>query len=303
MKKEQKIYSLWLLAIPLLFIHCSGQEATLPDGPDTEIRLVADLPLATRSAIGQFKGDTIAFARGTSSGTYSEVWKAKATGGEAHLLKPRFYPADNSPVYLCGYYPAVMPDGSGVLFRLTGREDVLVSNEQSGCLTDMFWQESKRFSFRHLLTQLNIRLRVTADYPVGARLYRLQIDGSRRDALLDLYKRRLLFSGDTGPLAVWQSATENESLPLGTLYPDTLLPPVMAEADVPLTLSVTVRLTGGAERMYPAIPIRFQELDGLPRAGTSYTLSLTLGNAAEEISLSTSVAEWRRGNEGHVAIE
>lgn len=301
MKKERKIFSVWLPPILWLFIGCSGQEPSLPEeGPDMEIRLVTDLTHSTRSAIGQFKGDTIAFARGTSSGAYSEVWKAKAAGGEARLLKPQYYPADNSPVYLCGYYPAVVPDGRGVPFRLTGREDVLVSNEQSGCLTDMFWQDNKRFTFRHLLAQSNVRLKVADGYPAGACLKRLCIHGSHPAALLDLYKGQLSFYGDAVPLSVYEA--DEAGLLLTTVYPDTLIGPVMVEPGVSLALEVTVGLPDGTSLFYSALPIRFGEANGWSVAGTSYTLSVLLNQKTSEISLTVFVADWKEENGGNIIL-
>lgn len=294
----------FLLLLGVALSSCSDQPAGEPSG-NAEIRLFTEVSTPTRSGIDGFAGETVAFASGSASGAYGEVWEAAVHGNEASFVRPRYYPDNNSRVYLRGYYPAVPLSATGVAFLINGQQDVLLSDEQNGCLTDMFWQETKRFTFSHLLTQLNIRLRVTESYPQGATLKRLRLSGSRTKALLNLDKGSLAFSGDAALLPVW-SAPAGAGAPLGTLYPDTLIGPVMAEPGVALTLEVTIGIPGEADRLYPALAIRFGEADGLPLPGTAYTVSVTLGSAGsppEGVTLSATVANWLKGNEGTGTIE
>lgn len=291
------------LLLLILLTACSDHPA--PDAQSlAEIRLFTELPASDGSALNGLAGHTVAFAAGNAAGAYSEVWEAKANGNEAAFIPPRYYPDNNSRLHLRGYYPAVPLGAGGVAFLLDGAQDVLVSDPQHGCLTDMFRTEAKRFTFGHLLMQLNIRLRVTDGYPAGATLKRVRLGGSRVRALLNLDKGSLAFSGETQPLSILKA--EGEGAPLGTAWPDTLIGPVMAEPGVPLTLEVTVGIPGEADRLYPALPIRFVEADGLPKAGTAYTLSVTLGTPdipPGETLLSATVAEWVKGNEGAGVID
>lgn len=300
----------FLLLLGAALSGCSEQPAGEPSG-NAEIRLFTEVSTPTRGGIDGFAGETVAFASGSASGAYGEVWEAAVHGNEASFVRPRYYPDNNSRVYLRGYYPAVPLSATGVAFLINGQQDLLLSDEQNGCLTDMFWQETKRFTFSHLLTQLNIRLRVTESYPEGATLKRLRLGGSRTKALLNLDKGSLAFSGDASLLPVWSapvggSASGSGGSPLGTLYPDTLIGPVMAEPGVALTLEVTIGIPGEADRLYPTLAIRFGEADSLPLPGTAYTVSVTLGSAGsppEGVTLSATVANWLKGNEGTGTIE
>lgn len=289
-----------LLVFAAVCTGCENLKTPEPKAGSSAIRLATSLPGATRSSVTGFKGEILAFAVGKSSGTYNEIWEARATGREAVPLQPRYYPEDGSRLYLRGYYPLAEPGSNGVVYHLDGSQDVLISNEQSGSLTDMFWQESKRFTFNHLLTQLNIRVRVEEDYPEGARLMRMQIEGSHRDMLLDLNKGTLLAIGEPEPLTVWEG--DRSGALLSTTYPDTLTAITMLEAGVALTFSATVILPGGGNLYYNSLPIRFLEADGLPRAGTSYTLSVTLEAEKEKLSFSAVVTDWTEKEGGEMGI-
>lgn len=283
---------------------CTAHEASAPETVKTCIRLALDQSSSgekeTRAAVTTFNGETIAFAAGRFSGTYSETWEAEATGGEAVPLQLHYYPEDGSRLYLKGYYPSVEPVVNGVAYHLDGSQDLLVSNEQSGSLTDMFWQESKKFTFRHLLTQLNIRVRVEEGYPEDARLTRIQIGGSHPDVLLDLNKGALLAIGEPRILTVCEP--ERPGALLSGSFPDTLTATALLEAGVPLTFYATVTLPDETIIEYEALPIRFVEAGGLPEAGVSYTLSVVLEAEKEKLILSTSVTDWLEKEGGEVEL-
>ena len=305
MMKEKERERFWLLLMLVaVCTGCTGPEASAPATSPTCIRLALEQSLSgqegTRSTASELNGEAIAFAAGNFSGTYREVWEAQVGGSEAVPLPPRYYPEDGSRLYLRGYYPVVEPGSNGVVYRLDGSQDLLVSNEQSGCLTDMFWQDCKKFTFKHLLTQLNIRIRVGEDYPVDARLTQIQIGGSHPDVLLDLNKGTLLSIGEPASLTVWKSA--GTDVWLSGSFPDTPIATIMLEAGIPLTFFATVSLPDGTNIAYEALPIRFAEADGLPRAGVSYALSVTLDTEKEKLTLSTTVADWAEEDAGEIEI-
>ena len=115
--------------------------------------------------------------------------------------------------------------------RLDGSQDLLVSDEQSGCLSDMFWQDSKKFTFKHLLTQLNIRVRVEEGYPEGACLTRMQIGGSHPEVLLDLNKATLMAIGEPAVLTIWEP--DGTGVLLSGSYTDTPTATVLHYYPVP----------------------------------------------------------------------
>lgn len=301
MKQEDRVNK-WLVVL-LVFVvgytSCENLKVPEPEKGLSQIRLATSLPGSTRTVTG-FKGEILAFAAGKSSGTYNEIWKARTTGSEAVPLQPRYYPEDGSRLYLRGYYPLAEPGSNGVIYRLDGSQNVLISDEQSGSLTDMFWQESKRFTFRHLLAQLNIRVRVSDGYPADARLMRIQIGGSHSDVLLDLNKGTLLGMGEPAVLTVWES--DDVGILLSQVYPDTPVVTAVLEATVPLTFYATVVLPDGSNLTYEALPVRFGETEGVARAGTSYTLSVTLDAEKEKISLTTTVTGWTEKEGGEVEL-
>ena len=291
-----------LLAIPIammVYIGCTGPEAS---GPVTGIpvRLALEQLSSVRGTVSELSGETIAFAAGTSPGTYSEIWESQVNGEEAVPLQSRYYPEDGNRLYLRGYYPMMEPASNGVVYRLDGSQDLLVSNEQSGCLSDMFWQDSKKFKFKHLLTQLNIRVRVEEGYPEGACLTRMQIGGSHPEVLLDLNKASLMAIGEPAVLTVWEPG--GTGVLLSGSYTDTPTATVMLEAGNPLTFFATVSLPDGTSLDYEALPIRFIEAGSLPRPGVSYTLSVVLNAEKEKLTLSTTVADWTEKDGGEVDI-
>lgn len=303
MRSGERRRLLTLSIAMVMYIGCTGPEAS---GPVTGIPVrltlehLSSVRAESRNAVSELNGETVAFAAGSSPGTYNEIWESRVSGEEAMPFQSRYYPEDGSRLYLRGYYPVSELGSNGVVYRLDGSQDLLVSNEQSGCLTDMFWQESKKFTFKHLLTQLNIRIRVEDDYPADARLIRIQIGGCHPDVLLDLNKGTLLAIGEPAILTVWKS-TGTDVLLSGS-FPDTPTAMVLLEAGVPLTFFATVSLSDGTNLDYEALSIRFAETDGLPRAGVSYTLSVTLDIEKEKLTFSTTVVDWTEKEGGEVEL-
>lgn len=243
--------------------------------------------------------DSVCFARGSESGNYTEVWKAfVGTDGRAALKEAKYYPADDSPVFLRGFAPEGEPAGTGLVrYRIDGRQDILLTAEQSGSLTDMFWQESKSFEFAHLLSQL--RFRVCCDESgagKGWRLTRLLAEGVQGEAVLSLKEQTLSFSGEKGEVAV-----DMDALPLDLQWGD-VGGVVMIQPGVPVSLTAVVVDSRGSLTRFEHLPVTFHEAEGYPVGGTSYLLSVTLRGAGG-CSLSAQVAKWKRGNNGTGIID
>lgn len=251
---------------------------------------------------GTFTGDgtqePVFFARGTSSGRYTEIWKA-GTGGNGMVLfaEPHFYPGDNSRVYLRGFAPEGKSFADGhILYTIDGKQDLIISDEQNGCLTDMFWQEQKTFRFAHLLSQL--RFRVCGDKEAlekGWELVELYVDGLQPEVSLSLADKTLTFLGDKEKIAF-----PVEPAPLEEAW--AALPgKVMIQPGVRIHLTAVVADSTGEQTRMEYLPVRFDAGEGVPEAGTSYLISVKLHGGATG-QLSAGIAEWVPGNNGSGVI-
>ena len=271
---------------------CQGDSGNLPAGGEVILQTRRDVLIGDTP--GKVAADTVCFAKGERSNVYSTVWKAEVRGGKTVLLERRYYPTDNSAVYLRGYSPVAAISNNLVGYEIDGRQDICLTSEQVGRLSDMFWQESKCFSFAHLLTQL--RFRVQCDTEEILQLLSLQVEGGRTQAVLDLSTGNLSFDGKPESIEVCQG-----TLSFG-FEPVPVPGAVMVEAGVPLLLTLKVVQAGGRSIVYEHLPVVFDETDKLSQAGTSYLLSVVLHRGGA-ISLSPLVGEWQRGANGIGNIE
>lgn len=242
--------------------------------------------------------DSVFFVKGNESGKYQEIWKASiGKNGSTILSEPKYYPADNSSVYLRGFAPlGKLTERMTITYPMDGQQDIIVTDEQHGCLTDMFWQDTKSFQFMHLLTQLRFRLRLDekglAD---GWKLREVGIDGVKRDVALSLADKSLLFSGDSSRIiAVNRPVDMLQKLDTAwTEIPEM----VMVQPAVPLSLTITLQDSLENQRHYGQLPIVFHEENNRSAPGTSYLLSVTIRTDGTT-ALSASVVEWKKGNNG-----
>lgn len=271
---------------------CQGDSGSLPTGGEVILQTRGDV--SAGDVAGKATTDTVCFAKGERSNAYSTVWKAEVKGGKTVLLERRYYPTDNSAVYLRGYSPVAAISDNRVGYEIDGSQDICLTSEQVGRLSDMFWQESKCFSFAHLLTQL--RFRVQCDTEEFLQLLSLQVEGGRTQAVLDLSTGSLSFDGKPERIEACQ-----DTLFFGS-EPVSVPGAVMVEASVPLSLTLEVVQSGGRSVVYERLPVVFDETDNLSKAGTSYLLSVVLHRGGA-ISLSPLVGEWQRGANGVGNIE
>ncbi len=247
--------------------------------------------------------DSVFFVKGNESGKYQEVWKAYiGKNGSTTLTAPKYYPADNSLIYLRGFVPeGRLADRMTVTYPMDGQQDIMVTEEQHGCLTDMFWQDTKSFEFVHLLTQLRFRLRLDEKGMTdGWKLRTVVIDGVKQKVTLSLADKSLLFSGDSNRImAVNRPRDMFQKLDTAwTEIPET----VMVQPGVPLSLTIMLQDSLEDQRHYRQLPIVFREENNRSAPGTSYLLSVTIRTDGTT-SLSTSVVEWKKGNNGIGVID
>lgn len=280
---------------------CSGSDGGFSDRADQEMKLYASSEKL--SGEGTFS-DSVFFAKGNESGKYAEIWKGYIKeDGNTILTEPQYYPSDDSRIYLCGFAPEGKPHGEGqIAYSINGGQDILVTGEQNGCLTDMFWQEGKVFVFSHLLTQLRFRFQCdTMGKEKGWKLLSLFVEGIQSDVVLSLADKGLSFSGDKGTATVFDHTFGGERFPLDAEWVETA-GMVMIQPGVTVGLTVVLEDSQGNLTRFADLPVSFHEADGYPAAGTSYLLSVML-RAGGTYSLSAQVSEWKKGNNGTGIID
>ena len=77
---------------------------------------------------------------------------------------------------------------------------------------------------------------------------------------------------------------------------------VMVQPGVPLSLTIMLQDSLEDQRHYRQLPIVFREENNRSAPGTSYLLSVTIRTDGTT-SLSTSVVEWKKGNNGIGVID
>lgn len=306
MKIENKHTLRWPL--PLLAFLLWGMMAGCSDG-DGRFPAEDGQKLMLRASSEQLAGelsfsDTVFFAKGNESGKYTEIWKAYVKAdGSTDLAEPKYYPSDDSRVYLRGFAPGGRPSDDGqIVWSIDGKQDILVTGEQNGCLTDMFWQEGKAFVFIHLLTQLRFRFQCdTAGKEKGWKLFGLSVEGVQSEAVLSPANKGLSFSGEKGAVTVLDRTDGGERLPLDSDWLD-VPEMVMIQSGVTVGLTVVLEDRRGNLTRFENLPVSFHESDGYTVPGTSYLLSVIL-RAGGSYSLAAQVSEWKRGNNGTGIID
>ncbi|WP_455637420.1 fimbrillin family protein [Parabacteroides sp.] len=303
---KQKLYIGLLIAAALLPSCSDDADGNFPS--NRLIRLSTGITPPTRAALNRFDGETVAFAKGTASGSYTESWQAVARPGETRLLGAHTYPDDQTYLYLRGYYPVKPLVDGKVAYRLDGDTDLMATTEQKGNLTDNFSLSDKTFYFNHLLTQVSFEVRTSREETNTLRLVSVTVAGSRPDAMLLLSGGtatglpEVTFSGEPQQLTGYVEPERGGGVPLSretALLPHSLL----VEPGAELLLDVKAGLPDGTTRLYSGLPVRFDESDGKSRAGTAYRLTLTLypsGTSGGDgtVAIGAAVAPWLedRGN-------
>lgn len=305
MNIENRYGAWWYLPVLILLgaimAACSDSDGNLTDPADRKLKLRA----FSEKLSGEVSfADSVFFAKGNESGKYTEIWKARVKAdGSTSLAEPKYYPSDDSRIYLRGFAPeGQSADGDRITWTIDGRQDLLVTDEQNGSLTDMFWQEGKSFRFTHLLSQLRFQLRCDeAGKEKGWKLFGLVAEGVQCEAVLSLPDKELSFSGEQSALTVVDRMAGGECLPLDTDWVE-VSEMVMIQPGVAVGLTVILEDHAGNLTRFERLPVSFHEADGYPASGTSYLLSVVL-RADGACSLSAQVSEWKRGNNGTGVID
>lgn len=301
MKKENKHIAQWSLPVLVLFLlgmsGCSeecDEPATASSGQKLEL-LVSPKALPDETAFP----DSVFFACGNEAGRYGDIWKATVgSNGRCSFSETRYYPSDDSRIYLLGFAPKGEAAGENLRqYLVDGSEDILITDEQSGSLTDMFWQTGKAFEFSHLLTQLRFRFRCDVEGEErGWKAVGLTVEGLQQEAVLSLADKTLFFSGEETSVPVFDRKESEKVEVLGADWSD-VVETVLVQPGAPVSLTVVVEDTAGVRTCFDNLSVSFHEEGGMSLAGTSYLISVTLCRE-DEISLNVAVAPWKIGAPG-----
>ena len=202
-----------------LLTGCSRSDVPIPPGPPTPPNPDPDPPVAavpirlktqllSRAAIENFDSTALNVAKGSGTLQFDEIWEAVATDSEITFVPERYYPADSSEVYLTGYYPKGIVKDGFVEYHLDGETDIIATKAQSGSLVNPFDRQDSLFSFSHQLSLLKITVRLAENRPETYYLKFAGLEGSSREAWLELSSGELLFGTEAPKLVLYEAETE-----------------------------------------------------------------------------------------------
>lgn len=265
------------------------KDDSLPQGKN--IFLYAEIEPLGQLDKEDYDGEKICFAKGTFPSCYTEVWKATLSDSMAILDEKLIYPADNSPVYLRGFYPVAKLDIGEVRYELDGRQDVMKTVGMAGSLLEPFDCNQKRFRFSHLLTQISFIPVSDSLRPVsGRRLLRLEVTGTHSHVRLNVNDGISIFGGDKRPVLVYAADSIPARSSRVATVADTLLGPVMVEPDVPLWVDVRFVESGDTVTCRD-IPL-YLSGGGYAEAGTAYRIEFDMEKITSGLWLNAEVSDW-----------
>lgn len=229
--------------------------------------------IKTRAMIDEFKQTPVCVAAGTTAGQYTESWDGTATDGEILLTPERYYPANGSPLYLRGYHPVAPLTNGEVKYTLTGQEDLMLSVEQNGSLTDRFSAAKTPLTYSHLLSQLNFTLRLKGA-PKNYRVRSVHLNGMAASAIVNLFSGKVEPIGASGPVVVYSDpGTGGFPVVDGVV---TLPGYVLVQPEATLTLDLVLAIDNDPanDKSFKDLPVQFGE--GGTEGGNAYEVEISL---------------------------
>ena len=229
--------------------------------------------IRTRATVDAFDGTPVNIAAGNTAGQYSDSWEGEATDNEIILSPERYYPADGSPVYLRGYYPAAPLNNGKVEYILTGQEDLMLSVEQNGSIAEQFDAVKTPLTYRHLLSQLNFTLKLKGSTD-SYRIRSVHINGLASTAIVDLGSEAIEPVGNAGPIVVYTDpGTGGFPITNGTV---TLPGYVLVQPEATLTLDLVLNVDGNPanDKTFKDLPVKFGT--GGSESGSAYEVEISL---------------------------
>lgn len=295
---------------------CTATEEPVMENSGEAIRLTAGIGKTTRAVIDAGYGSNldISFARIDNPSTAS-TWNNSAidavrTGGAGNTAitfsTGQNYLKEDGESALIGYYPRrALEAGTSnpvtVKYTITGDEDIMATEIQTGKLTDPFGA----FTFQHLLTQLQFRCTGSAEaLTQWTAVSSLTVKNIATGLTLSLDKTGVSGLTATGasdqsltvkncPSTVSATETENPAIGYLMLYPVA----GMGTSSSAISLEVKATYNGTVKTQTVAI----SNIDGGAKAGQSHLITLTFSEDGT-IMAEAGIAAWQPGNGGGQVI-
>lgn len=304
------------LLVTAFLMGCTATEDSVMDTGGEAIRLTAGIDKTSRAVIdaGYTSDLDISFARIDNPSTAS-TWNNSAVdavraGGAGNTAitfsTEQNYLTEDGESALIGYYPRrALEAGTSnpvtVKYTITGDEDIMATEIQTGKLTDPFGA----FTFQHLLTQLQFRCTGSAEAIIQwTAVSSLTVKNIATGLTLSLDK--------TGGGALTATGTSDQSLAVkncpstvsatGAENPTTgylMLFPVAGMGTSSSAISLEVKATYNGEEKTQTVAI--SNIDGGAKAGQSHLITLAFSEDGE-VTAEAGINAWQLGNGGSSVI-
>lgn len=158
-------------------VSCTNEIETLDqpkvnENEPVEIKMNAGIgDITTKAPIQQsMKFDALVVASATTNNYETALWTGdngniSVNNGTVTFDPVQFYPGDGSTIHMKGVYPRGTIKTGVINQTITGDEDIMITSEISASKTD---KDSKTLDFKHLLTQLQIKVKATDNEAIAS---------------------------------------------------------------------------------------------------------------------------------------
>lgn len=275
------------------------QDPVISDGL-VPITMTAEIGhLTTKAAIGQEADGALSADLGSVQFLRSDKETADWTNldtpltatikqdGKIEFDTPQYYLKDGSTTHLIGYYPAATSINSGIVsWTITGKEDIIISDAQSGSKTST---TKLAFTFGHQLTQLQFNVKApSGETLTGEKLKSVTVKNLKTTAQFDpdAASDAFTFTGDaTNSLTTESPVTDTDLSDAGVSGGTLLIEPSATDKDFDIEV-VTVDADSKEKTYKGKVKIG-------AAATTSYDVNLTISQ--QEVSGTATVGKWTSG--------
>lgn len=291
---------------------CTNTEEPVTDSRAEAIEATAGIAETTRAVItgGYANSLEVSFARMDNPDEAGSKWVASAidatrAGGAGNQVitfesEQSYLPEEGKSV-LIGYHPRQPLTGGGtqsasVAYNITGDEDIMATEVQTGSLTDKF----EPFTFKHLLTQLQFKCTGSAGaIAKWTVVTSIKVKNVHTTLTLSLDKSTgatLTIKGSANqeltvkncPQTVTASGVSDPTIGYLLLFPTM----DMGTGDSPISLEVVATYDKSSKTL--TVPVN---IEGGVKPGYSHLITLTFAEDGT-IAVEADIAEWQPGNGG-----
>lgn len=131
------------------------------------------MEIVSKSVVNQGdKFDAQVIASATNGVYTTPLWEGATDGnisvdelGAVQFAKTQYYPTNESTIFMKGFAPRENVTNGVVKYTITGDKDIMISDQIQGSKTNA---TSKKLEFKHLLTQLQIKVLAFDSYAAEA---------------------------------------------------------------------------------------------------------------------------------------